>query len=486
MRKNIYSVVILICSSVNFCCSQVVTWGPAAPAVYSDCNNSKTMSVELLITGGSTGLKDTLQVTLPEGATYGGGYVCNTPGKCPVYIGSTVVGGLEVAEFSYPSGQSGTIELDFDIATTGRGACGNNEVVSLKSISTLVGVPCSGGPNCASTEVVTGLSSATFSMEKPILDIAILNIIAPTGSSPYTYIYDIELINAGLDTENDVIIEFYCLNGTGDDILGPPVARDTLAGIFQSGTRDTLSGSFDATCDPAKGVVALIVPEYENCYCDALESMAEKELGLGQFPYDKMINVPLPVDLASFRLNDEGCNIHLEWETLSETNNHFFDLERSSDGVNFQIINRVLGQGTSAESNTYYHLDPIKEKDKELYYRLKQVDYDGGFEYSQVLSIRPEDCGNEVGDFLSVFPNPIEKGLEVNVVYENDSNDSKAKVRMVSMQGVVVKDFVLDDLDKGINNFSVDLTNLPGGNYIMELEKSDGRYARVKLSVIKL
>jgi len=454
---------------------------------FEGCNDSKTIEVELLITGGSTGTTDTLQVTLPEGTTYGGGYSCRTTGKCPVYIGSTTIGGLEVAEFSYPSGESGSIEFEFVIATSGRGACGTNQVVSLKSISTLVGVPCSGGPDCGSTEVVTGLSSATVSLEKPILDIALLALQAPSGSSPYTYVYELELMNAGLDTENDVIVEFYCLNGTGDDILGSVVARDTLFGILESGTRDTLAGSFAATCDPTKGVIAYdCVPEYEPCYCDALESMADKEPGLDQFPYDKMTNVPLPVDLGGFRLNDEGCNIHLEWETLSETNNHYFDLERSSDGINFQVINRVLGEGTSVETNTYYHLDPIKEKDKELYYRLKQVDYDGGFEYSPVLSIKPQDCGSEIGDFLSVFPNPVQKGVEVNVIYENDSNDANAKVRVISMQGVVVKDFVLQDLDKGINNFSVNLTQLPGGNYILELEKSDGRFARVKISVIKL
>jgi len=266
----------------------------------------------------------------------------------------------------------------------------------------------------------------------------------------------------------------------------PAVASVTLVRTLQSGTRATLSGSFVATCDPAKGVVALIVPEYENCYCDALESMADKGPGLEEFPYDKMTNAPLPVELGAFRLTEGGCNIHLEWGTFSELNNRHFDLERSSDGINFRIINRVPGGGTSVEKNTYNHLDPIKAKDKELYYRLKQVDFDGAFEYSPVLSIRPEDCGSEIGDFLSVFPNPVQKRAEVTIVYENDSNDSKANVRVISMQGVIVKKITLEDLDKGINNFSVDLTQLPGGNYIMELEKSNGRFARVKISVIKL
>lgn len=199
-----------------------------------------------------------------------------------------------------------------------------------------------------------------------------------------------------------------------------------------------------------------------------------------------LVLTPLSSELGGFRLNEESCNVYLEWETLSETNNHFFDLERSTDGANFQVINRILGQGTSVESNVYYHLDPIKEKDKNLYYRLKEVDYDGAFKYSQILSIHLEDCGSEIGDFLTVYPNAVEKGVEVNIVYENDSNESKASVRIISMQGLVVKAFVLEDLDKGINNFSVDLTQLPGGNYIMELAKSDGRFARVKISVIKL
>ena len=120
-----------------------------------------------------------------------------------------------------------------------------------------------------------------------------------------------------------------------------------------------------------------------------------------------------------------------------------------------------------------------------MYYRLKTISLSGEEHYSHVLTIRPTNCGEEVGDFLNVYPNPIKEGWEVNVVYENKTYSSKVNLKIISMIGVTVLSYDLRDLDQGINNFQVDLSKVPAGNYFLQVENSEGRFSRVRLAVAK-
>ena len=227
----------------------------------------------------------------------------------------------------------------------------------------------------------------------------------------------------------------------------------------------------------------MIVPEYYNCYCGALESMSQR-VGFN-VPFDSLASVPLPIELADFSATDQNCEILLEWTTKSETNNRYFHIQRSNDNFNFQTIAIVEGQGNNNSITNYRYLDQIQAKDKALYYRLKIISFDEEETFSPIISILPKNCGEEVGDFLSIYPNPVKKGKEVNVVYENESNNSVANLQIISMLGVIVTDYDLENLDNGINNFKVNLTNIPGGNYFLQIENSEGRFSRVRLSVMK-
>jgi hypothetical protein len=93
----------------------------------------------------------------------------------------------------------------------------------------------------------------------------------------------------------------------------------------------------------------------------------------------------LPVQLISFDLKKEPTNIILHWKTASEINNDYFDIEKSIDGINFVAIGRVFGNGNSSEINKYLFKDYVLQN-KNVYYRLKQVDYDGAYQYSNIIS----------------------------------------------------------------------------------------------------
>lgn len=99
---------------------------------------------------------------------------------------------------------------------------------------------------------------------------------------------------------------------------------------------------------------------------------------------------PLPVELADFKGSLLGEDVHLSWQTLSESENAGFEIERSFDGERFEIIGMEIGAGTSSVAQAYYFEDygaRSQALGKEVYYRLVQIDYDGKKTYSEVLTV---------------------------------------------------------------------------------------------------
>jgi len=130
---------------------------------------------------------------------------------------------------------------------------------------------------------------------------------------------------------------------------------------------------------------------------------------------------PLPVELVYFRasLTPESM-VSLEWLTASELNNEAFEVERSKDGFDFSLIARISGAGTTTEQKEYALIDeqPLSGLS---YYRLKQIDFDGTFTYSGLVSVRRGD------DPFTVYPNPAGKqwvtfNRKVNAVIINNLN----------------------------------------------------------------
>lgn len=110
----------------------------------------------------------------------------------------------------------------------------------------------------------------------------------------------------------------------------------------------------------------------------------------------------LPIELLSFTasMNSES-RAEISWVTATETNNDFFTIERTKDGVNYEVVGTVDGAGTSTSVKEYSFVDPLPYPGIS-YYRLKQTDYDGQFEYSNLVSLSAEYDDLEV----TVYPNP--------------------------------------------------------------------------------
>lgn len=123
----------------------------------------------------------------------------------------------------------------------------------------------------------------------------------------------------------------------------------------------------------------------------------------------------LPVTLVSFDAFPEGEIVKTQWVTELEINNNYFVVERSADAVNFSEVVRVMGAGNSTEVNNYEATDfhPLSGVS---YYRLRQVDFDGQYAYSKIVSVKRAEQSS-----LSLYPNPTDNELSLSVT--NPSGD---------------------------------------------------------------
>ena len=178
------------------------------------------------------------------------------------------------------------------------------------------------------------------------------------------------------------------------------------------------------------------------------------------------VNAPLPVVLNNFSGKENDCDIDLFWKTEVELNFAYFLLERSSNGREFEQIELINSIG--ANGSDYQFID-IEAK-KKNYYRLKMVDLDGTFEYSEVLIIET-DCQDRITE-LALFPNPAGTDfggiVNIKMFAELDQNSSPENIELIisDQLGREVLKKSVDILD-GWNYTQIDIENLGEGIYFV-------------------
>lgn len=170
-------------------------------------------------------------------------------------------------------------------------------------------------------------------------------------------------------------------------------------------------------------------------------------------------NGTLPVDLIRFEAVLKGKTATLNWVTASEINNSHFNIERSIDGLEFEVIGMVLGNGTSQEVLQYSFTDvSVPRNAAKLFYRLNQFDYDGQSEYSRVIRVDKESS-----DKVSIYPNPTNGELFVNLLQAAE-NEYIIEVRNLEGQLLFSE---TDDENKG--KIKLDLSEFTSGIYIVSV-----------------
>ncbi len=177
----------------------------------------------------------------------------------------------------------------------------------------------------------------------------------------------------------------------------------------------------------------------------------------------------LPIKLNDFSVslqNDQS--VLLSWETAMEHNNDFFTLERSYDGRYFEEIGTVRGAGNSDMPLSYTYVDEAPGSGN-IYYRLKQTDYDGQFEYFNVEQVYIEAISSSM-EIEEVYPVPFSDQL--TLILESGI-DAEVRVDLVAMGGTQIPVMVAE-LHSGRNSIQLaNLGNLPPGAYVLTITSSD-------------
>ncbi len=200
------------------------------------------------------------------------------------------------------------------------------------------------------------------------------------------------------------------------------------------------------------------------------DAMPDLAIGSARAPVVVFLNQlnPVPVEFASFDADLSGGAAVLRWVTASESNNHYFEIERSTAfNPEWQPIGRIDGAGTSAHSNSYVFTDAgIKDITGEISYRIKQTDYDGSFSYSGIRVLYNEMPSDFV--IYGNYPNPFNPSTKVKF-----SLPEAGIVRLIvfNIAGEEVLSMRTGNLKAGINEETIDFSgiNAVSGVYFLRL-----------------
>lgn len=186
---------------------------------------------------------------------------------------------------------------------------------------------------------------------------------------------------------------------------------------------------------------------------------------------------PLPIELLDFSATCATNGVLLNWSTASEIENDYFIIERSEDGITWNSVGKVDGNGTSTEVHKYVHEDLIST-DKVFYYRLVQFDFNGK---NRTHKIVDANCGVKVKDELLLYPNP--SSTELNALFTMNKAVSGAELKIMNMSGQIVLDTKID-LNEGLNTFTFPI-DFNSGTYQVVVATGDVFIPSQKIIVIK-
>jgi uncharacterized protein Veg len=185
------------------------------------------------------------------------------------------------------------------------------------------------------------------------------------------------------------------------------------------------------------------------------------------FYFSNSAIIPLPLNLVTFKGSLQNGTTLLEWQTANEINTSNFVVERSTDGRNFQQIGTVPATGNAGVTNKYSYTDydVTRQSSSVVYYRLKVVDIDGSYNYSDIVTITLPFITSKV----ALFPNPA--AHEVNVTITT-AIDGKVKWQLIDNAGrIVIHNSIA--AKKGNNNIVINLNRLSTGTYFLIVSGSD-------------
>lgn len=250
------------------------------------------------------------------------------------------------------------------------------------------------------------------------------------------------------------------INVSGFPTSGPAIVIELVAasGAFipEFGT----TNDFEVNVNPASGSASF----YYDCAGPGVHHIVAKRLAAnGTIEDCQITNIiaagPLPMKLTSFngRLETE-TSVDLAWTSVVEMDSYKYEVERSADGKNYIKVGTIKAAGASNEAIKYSFKDPLPGSGA-YYYRLKQVDIDGKFEYSKSVYVNSKRGSSAV---TKVFPNPFISEIQLIGATSADLN-MPGNVKVFNMTGQMIKWRIT-----GANAIAID-ESAPKGMYLIKI-----------------
>jgi len=171
----------------------------------------------------------------------------------------------------------------------------------------------------------------------------------------------------------------------------------------------------------------------------------------------------LPVTMSSFTGINKDCIAKLTWTTASEQNSKCYEVQLSTDGLNFTTVGTVPSHGNSNSEERYEYCSILFNQNN--YFRLQMVDIDGNTKYSPVVSVMG-NCDN----IITAFPNPATNIITVNGL------SGKNQLKLLDAQGKLITAIKTINQTEKLN-----ITELPAGTYLLQIEQNKRVIETIKL-----
>ena len=271
----------------------------------------------------------------------------------------------------------------------------------------------------------------------------------------------------GDGTSTDADIPNYSFSTSQMDVCGASTEAATLFPVVNA----TVGSTYNMTASPAGGDFSIVSgPATINASTGAVTITAPGSIEVayqvtsGDCPSSSQVtfsaSVPTPITLEAFTATRTKSAVVLDWITAKEMNNKGFDIQRSTDGNNWTSIGFAgsLAPAGNSDAKLYYSFTDASPVMGKNYYRLKQIDFDGIFDYSPVKQI---SFGKE--GVVTIYPNPAQNNIRIDGLSKND------RVRIYDPAGRMVFDHIA-----AAYAADIDIHNFEKGIYYVEITTESG------------
>ena len=175
----------------------------------------------------------------------------------------------------------------------------------------------------------------------------------------------------------------------------------------------------------------------------------------------------IPVELASFTANVSGNIVSLSWMTATEVNNSHFEIQRSIDGIGFEQIGTVSGHGTTSEVQ-YYSFEDKELSEGKYFYRLKQIDFNGAFEFSDIVDV--DIVSPNTFELGQNYPNPFNPSTTISF---SIPGTELVHLNVYDVMGNEVATLINEEKSAGTYSVEFDASGFASGTYFYRLQAGD-------------